>query len=264
MKLLLSTRKQDPYTIESLAQRLGFNGIELLVSSRTEKIETGDTKRIKEAWAGSQLKTVKVVHAPNGIYDQPRFISALANSVTIAKALGAEIVNIHPASCHSSFGGRANVLAGIQQIKKIPGGARGIKVCYEVLGLPNPQKPNHALQQAYANPIAWAGDVLEWGLHGTIDITHIFSWGEDPVRIIKQLGKRIGHVHISDYNSEEGQHLFPGEGEVPWDEVLAALKEHAPSDLYLTFEPSNRYNLAEKEMEERLQKAIKYIRKRLR
>mgnify|MGYP000958287267 CR=1 FL=1 len=48
---------------------------------------------------------------------------------------------------------------------------------------------------------------------------------EDPVRPIRELGKRIKALHINDNHGDIDEHLLPFEGTLAWEEIMKALKE---------------------------------------
>ncbi|HLG42364.1 MAG TPA: sugar phosphate isomerase/epimerase family protein [Planctomycetota bacterium] len=57
------------------------------------------------------------------------------------------------------------------------------------------------------------------------DLGHFFCVGEDPVALIRRLGRRIEHVHLEDIAEDrEHFHLPPGRGAIDFRAVAAALK----------------------------------------
>jgi len=58
------------------------------------------------------------------------------------------------------------------------------------------------------------------------DVNHAHVQKLDQYRAIKQLGKHLFHVHVTDTTTDsEEQHLLPFEGEVDWKVVIKALRE---------------------------------------
>lgn len=55
------------------------------------------------------------------------------------------------------------------------------------------------------------------------DVNHLLQ--ETSVEFIQKTGSRIGTVHMSDYDGEDEKHWMPGEGIIPWQEVLDSLAE---------------------------------------
>ncbi len=252
MKFLLSTRKANPQTMEELAKELGFNGLEVVLPSHIAENKVGDD------WSLEGVTTIKAIHAANGIFNAEKYKIVLEDSISIAKKLNVSIINIHPPSGHPDFGGRQNVVDGIKLIKKLSVENPDMKICYEVLSAPD--KERHYFQQAYSSPKEWLEDIKKYDLYATLDTTHIASWNEDPVLYIELLGSHLIHVHASDYIKEtKKQHRFPGEGDVNWKLLIGKLKA-LQQDIYITFEPSGKFDLGKAVEYQRLQKSLKTIR----
>ncbi len=57
----------------------------------------------------------------------------------------------------------------------------------------------------------------------TVDITHAYQLGQDPMIYIESL-PQIAHIHASDFDTETDQyHMPPGDGVVDWPGIIAAL-----------------------------------------
>ncbi len=257
MKLLLSTRKHDPVAIGSLAVEMGFDGIEYVMPSRID-VEDSVT------WSLEGLEA-QVIHARVDDYNHDRFTSALYDALTVADFLGSSIINIHPPSADPSFGGRQNVLAGIELLQYLASQYQKIKFCYELLALPT--KEHHYRQKAYESFDAWLADVAQFNLPATLDTTHAFSWGVDPAVAVQQLGQHLHHVHLSDYRagggkSKDEQHLFPGEGDIDWNAFFFALKQLKRKNICITFEPAGKFDLLGKD-KGRLRKSLKFVQRQL-
>jgi sugar phosphate isomerase/epimerase len=58
------------------------------------------------------------------------------------------------------------------------------------------------------------------------DIGHLFCVGDDPARIIREMGDEIVHVHLEDIGANRvHQHLTPGKGVIDFRSIFAALGE---------------------------------------
>ena len=55
------------------------------------------------------------------------------------------------------------------------------------------------------------------------DTNHLL--GEDPIAFIRKVGSRIHTLHLSDYDFVDERHWMPGEGDIAWREIMAALDE---------------------------------------
>jgi sugar phosphate isomerase/epimerase len=141
-----------------------------------------------------------------------------------------------------TYGGRQNILQGIQAIKETSQ-QHELMICYEIVPKTHRQKQIDEEEKSYPSVQAWCDDVIEHNLVATLDTTHIATWDENPATYVPLLGKRLKHVHVSDYSSEDGQHLFIGEGKINWAEFFSALKQHQSEDMYIVFEPGSRFDL---------------------
>lgn len=210
---------------EQFARELGYDGIELMLPPRHRRGGALETQG-----EITSLSTVRVVHAPNDFYDAARFRSSLTDALTAAQAVGAPVVTIHPASAY--FGGRRNVEQGIALIKDLERSS-GIVIGYEVLaravGTDSGWHTHIAKQQPYRTLAEWLGDVRRYHLAATLDTCHVATWGEDPARYIETLGKRLVHVHFSDYDQRGArEHLIPGHGGIALSSFLRTLADRAP------------------------------------
>lgn len=70
------------------------------------------------------------------------------------------------------------------------------------------------------NMVAVLGDEANF----VFDIKQCIKQGEDPVQMIKAMGKNLKHVHISD-NNDEDFCLIPGDGTCDFTKIYKALKE---------------------------------------
>lgn len=60
-------------------------------------------------------------------------------------------------------------------------------------------------------------------LHATLDVGHCLQNGEDPLPFILENVPRIANIHIHDGHVRGGAHQALGTGDLPTDELLAAL-----------------------------------------
>ena len=66
-----------------------------------------------------------------------------------------------------------------------------------------------------------------------LDIGHAHcNSKETPIQWIERLKHRIGWVHVHDNHGEWDEHLAPGRGTMPMQEILSALLEQAPDAVW--------------------------------
>lgn len=257
MNILLSSgigfRTHTLAELEKLIMAEGYAGLELNMLPRN--LPSSETKRDT---AYEAVTSIKAIHAPSDLYDAPRFVSALNDTVTLAQQLNVPLINIHPAVL--SVGGRENVIHGIELIKQKEE-ETGLTIAYEVLvdpnGLQSDRYEYFTSQQAYYSLEEYVADVKTYNLAATLDTTHIGTWKKVPHELITELGSNLKHVHISDYSSElKREHLLLGEGELDLVAFLNTLQEHNP-DITITVElhpPTTK-----EEVEKAIKQSMEYI-----
>jgi sugar phosphate isomerase/epimerase len=62
-------------------------------------------------------------------------------------------------------------------------------------------------------------------LAANLDLGHVFLCDEDPLNAIRQVGKKIVHVHIENMRAGVHDHLLPQQGDMDLAAYLAALSE---------------------------------------
>lgn len=91
-----------------------------------------------------------------------------------------------------------------------------------------------------------------------LDLTHAGAGGQDIILAHQILNSAV--IHFSDYSKEKGQHLVPGEGELPLEEFLKKIKEDGWEG-YITIELS--FDLTYRKAKERVKETLDFIKKYL-
>lgn len=65
-----------------------------------------------------------------------------------------------------------------------------------------------------------------------LDLGHMVLVGEDPVPMIRHMGKRITALHIHDNNYQQDMHTLPGNGKMEMIKIFEALKEVGYSGIF--------------------------------
>jgi len=157
--------------------------------------------------------------------DNPGRIRA---SINLAEALGAEVVIHHlptrfrlrwinvgggrlplPLAGQDSY--RRWLLTGYPALRE----ETGITLCIENL-------PAMRCLGRRFNPGHWnnAAEIVRFPAL-TLDTTHLGTWGLDPTEVYGQLGGRVRHVHLSNFNGREHRRLE--DGHLRLDRLLARL-----------------------------------------
>jgi sugar phosphate isomerase/epimerase len=85
--------------------------------------------------------------------------------------------------------------------------------------------PSCPLTDAPEKQVAFARQIDRPNLGFTVDITHAYQLGQDPMIYIEGVPE-IDHVHASDFDTATDQrHTAPGNGVVDWPTIIAALRQ---------------------------------------
>ena len=88
------------------------------------------------------------------------------------------------------------------------------------------------------------------GVFAVLDIGHAFTTGEHVTDYIHTLGNSLREIHFHDNNGETDDHLALGQGNVPLEEVVAALRS-------IDFSGTS---IIEMKQKEDLEASVKYLR----
>jgi sugar phosphate isomerase/epimerase len=208
-----SVYPQNCATAFDLAQRLGFDGIEVMVWTDPVSQEAGALKALSEL---HELPVVSI-HAPTLLLTQrvwgPEPWSKVDKSIELATEVGADTVVLHPPFRWQKEYARA-FIDGIALREH----DSGIKLSVENMF---PWRAGTRSLEAYLphwDPVEQPYD------HVTLDLSHAATAGSDALAMSVALGPRLAHLHLADgLGSAMDEHLVPGRGSQPCAEVLEAL-----------------------------------------
>jgi protein FrlC len=86
------------------------------------------------------------------------------------------------------------------------------------------------------------GEVARNNLGVVLDVGHCHVVGESPAEVVQRLGPLLFHVHVDDNFGQRDQHLVPGDGNIDFGPILAALVQ-AGYDGFLSAELGWDYTL---------------------
>jgi len=200
-------------TAFGLAQRLGYDGIEVMVWTDPVSQEAGALKAL------SDLHGVPIVsvHAPTLLVTQrvwgPEAWSKVDNSIEVAMAVGADTVVLHP-----PFRWQKEYARTFADGVALREHDSGIRLAVENMF---PWRARNRSVEAYLphwDPVDQPYD------HVTLDLSHTAIAGSDALAMAVALGPRLAHVHLSDgLGSPRDEHMVPGRGGQPCAELLGTL-----------------------------------------
>jgi sugar phosphate isomerase/epimerase len=197
-----------------IASRLGYDGIELMVSGDPVSQDIDTIRRLSEYHEIPVLS----VHSPCllisqrvwGIDPWPK----LVRSQIAAERLGARVVVTHP-----PFRWQRSYARGF-----VDGIARMHDETDVVFAVENmfPQRSPLGLDLDTYAP-SWNPVDAPYA-HVTLDVSHAAVARLNALTMLEKLGARVAHVHLADgTGSRNDEHLVPGRGNQPCREVLERL-----------------------------------------
>lgn len=224
--------------IESI-RRLGFDGVELLVdtphlvppvpAARVLEVR-GLLARLGLTVSNLNVNTSRAVRRSAAESDPgPTLVSAdlgerearlryLLDAVDLARGLGARVMSLTsgPPDPHDGGQGRAWFVSALREVLNAaePVGLR-IGIEYE----PGFLVGNLA---ALLSVLQEADHLL---LGANLDLGHAQVVGDDPAGAIRRLQGRIWNMHVEDIRGRVHHHLVPGEGDMEFRGIRAAIEE---------------------------------------
>ena len=93
-----------------------------------------------------------------------------------------------------------------------------------------------------------------------LDVPHLFTTRADLERSIEKTTGYVSSAHVSDTTSRSDEHLLPGEGIIPWGEVMKAFEASGFSGPFLfEVDISEVASLTAKQKIERLRKSKEFL-----
>lgn len=218
IRLALSTSSVYPENCAGafdLAERLGYDGIEVMVWTDAVSQEAGALNAL------AQLHGIPVVsiHAPTLLLTQrvwgPDPWTKVDRSVELAQEVGADTVVLHPPfRWQKEYA--AEFVEGVARRER----ESGVRLAVENMF---PWRAGGREMQAYLPH--WDPTDLDYE-HVTLDLSHTATSGSDAMAMAQRLGPRLSHVHLADgLGSAKDEHLVPGRGAQPCGQFLERLVE---------------------------------------
>ncbi len=198
----------------SLARRLGYDGVEVMVWTDPLTREAGALRTLAEHHGVPVLS----VHAPTLLVTQRVWGTdpweKVDRSLDLAHALGADTVVLHPPFRWQREYARRFV-DGVARREQDTGIRLAVENMYPW------RAPRSREVEAYLphwDPVPQPYD------HVTLDLSHTATAGSDAMAMVRDLGPRLAHLHLADGSgSARDEHLVPGRGGQPCARVLETL-----------------------------------------
>ena len=202
-------------TAFATADRLGYDGVEIMVWTDPVTQEAGALNALAELHAMPILS----VHAPTLLLTQRVWGTEpwgkVDRSIELALEVGAPTVVLHP-----PFRWQREYAAGFVDGIALREHDSGIRLAVE-----NMYPWRTARREVLAYLPHWDPTTQPYD-NVTIDLSHTATAGSDAVEMVRALGPRLAHLHLTDgLGSFKDEHLVPGRGTQPCTEVLELLAD---------------------------------------
>jgi len=246
MQFSFSTASLHTYGLDrcfEFAQQAGFDGMEVMADQRWDTRQPDYLRRLSARYK----LPVLVIHAPLAFFTVPGWpedeVGRLRETLKLAEAVGAGVVVHHlpwRVGLHwLRLGSMRLPLPGPAQnayrrwlLEEYPSlqASTAVTLCIE--NMPALMRWGRRWNLYYWNTPAEIGRFQNL----TMDTTHLGTWGLDPTGVYAQLGSRVRHVHLSNFDGKE--HRRPETGRLRLDRLLAQLTaERYPAAVSLELSP---------------------------
>jgi sugar phosphate isomerase/epimerase len=251
-KVALSTASVYPEstaTAFELAARLGFDGVEIMVSPDPISQDIEALRRLSDYHGVSIL----AIHAPCLIITQRVWgtepWAKLVRAREAATTLGASTVVVHPPFRWQRDYAR-DFVEGIERMS----GETDIRFAVENM---------FPLRARGRSVVPYSPDYdpsEEDFRHFTLDLSHTAVSQNDAMEMAGRMGERLAHIHIADgLGTARDEHLVPGRGDQPCAELLESLASRG-FDGTVVVEINTRRAQSRAEREADLAEALAYTR----
>lgn len=198
------------------AASLGYDAVEVMVGIDALSQQVSAIKQLSRHHA----IPVCAVHAPCLLITQRVWGTdpwgKLERSAEMALEVGADVVVVHPPFRWQKDYAREFVW-GIQGLEESTGVAFAVENMY-------PWRATSRRGIEVYSP-GWDPSEEDYA-NATVDLSHAATAHSDPLAMVKRLGKRLRHLHLTDGSgSAKDEHLVPGRGNQPAAELLGHLAE---------------------------------------
>ena len=251
-KVALSTSSTYPESAAAafeIAARLGYDGVELMVSTDAVTQEIEAVRKLSDHYGVPVL----ALHAPCLLVTQRVWGTEpwgkLLRSKDAAEALGATTVVVHPPFRWQREYAKAFV-SGVARMEHETDVVFAVENMY-------PWKAAGREAEVYAPD--WDPSRGDYA-NVTLDLSHTAVSGTDAVDMVRTLGDRLAHLHLADGSgSNRDEHLVPGRGGQRCAEVLELLAGRGYSGT-VVLEVSTRRAASRADREADLAEALAFAR----
>lgn len=218
---MMNDPRLDALSEARWAAEHGFDFLDLTIEGPAAALDQIDAAAIRQVLDGASMDVVGhtawfLPFASPVERVRRAAVAEVTASLPMFAAVGARLVNVHIASGVSSFGRAAMRRANGQSFAELAARAEphGIQIMVE-----HPPDTNISIDDIRAIVDADA----RLGFH--LDVGHANVGGDRLDGMLKALGARLVHVHVSDNRGYGDDHMPLGAGRIDWPRVIRMLKQ---------------------------------------
>ncbi|RJP26537.1 MAG: sugar phosphate isomerase/epimerase [Candidatus Omnitrophota bacterium] len=212
----------------SLLHDYGIESVEIYSTKR--HLDISDPEVVQQA--GMAIRDMQFrgisLHAPSSVGDlsnpeeseREQTVLACQKTLDAAMLLGATMVTFHPASIEGDMSqGLERWISLSESLRDLSGYAEDRDLRVAVENLPEPFFGS--------NPLEMHDRISSLNLPNVgmcLDLGHAYAGGHLP-SILSHFGETIFSVHASDNRGRVDDHLFPGRGYVPWEDIITGFRQ---------------------------------------
>ena len=177
--------KGVPETFDA-AQRLGYDSVEVLV---THERMSQLTHQLRDHIQEYQVP-ISTIHAPTLLFTQQVWGKAwtkIQMAAKLTEQVGAEVVVVHPPFRWQKKYAR-NFVQGVREVSRMT----GIKISVENMYPWRVAGRKAVVYSPHYSPLGQDYDWVTW------DFSHAATAHMDSLEAVKELGSRLGHIHLTD------------------------------------------------------------------
>ena len=206
-----SVYPESTATAFEIAARLGFDGVEVMVSTDPVSQDVDALQRLSEY----HEVPIRAIHAPcllitQFVWGNDPWVK-IERSREAAERLGSEVVVIHP-PFRWQFDYARDFVGKVARLQDATEVRLAVENMYPWRG------PGGITTTAYSPH--WSPVDQDYA-NVTLDLSHAAVSHSNSLEMAKALGDRVAHLHLADgTGSKTDEHLVPGRGTQPCAEVL--------------------------------------------
>ncbi|MBM7051956.1 MULTISPECIES: sugar phosphate isomerase/epimerase [unclassified Rothia (in: high G+C Gram-positive bacteria)] len=203
-----------PETFQA-AVDLGYDSVEVMITGNALSQEPQDLLDLVQ----KHQKPISAIHAPTLLLTQQvwgRAWNKMQMAARMTRAVGADVIVAHPPFRWQKTYAK-NFVEGVRVVSE----QEGVKIAVENMYPWSFKGKSIEMYAPHWDPTRFDYQWMTW------DFSHAAASGADSLEMVKKMGSRLGHVHLTDGSGDKlmDEHLVPGHGNQKVAETLNYLRD---------------------------------------